>query len=780
MHAYGLSAMPQELTYDQLVQRLKELEKDVAGRHREIKRLLESEQTYRSLFENAEILSSIYDEHGVCLLMNRKVASLFGGIPEAFIGKSFDDLHPDNAGEYKQRVAMAIASGQTHSYEDRVNFPGGQRWLLSTVHPIADRSGSAHLCQILSIDITDRRRTEDRLTLFKTAVEHSSDAIGISTPEGRHCYQNESFDRLFGVIGDDPPASLYVDEAIGREVFKTIMAGHQWTGEVKMVGRTGNVLNILLRAYAIKDKDGQVLGLVGTHTDITDRKRAEMVLREREERLRTLLLANPDPMVMYDFDGIPQYLNPAFTDVFGWTLDELKGRRIPFVPDDQKETTARQIETVYASRTTTRFETRRFTKDGRTLDVIVSAAVIRDAQGEPAGMTVNLTDITERKSLQAQYEQAQRMESLGTLAGGIAHDFNNLLMGIQGRTSLMAMDLQEAHAFQGHLREIEEYVQSASELTRQLLGFARGGKYEVKPLDVNELVQASAEMFARTKKELRIHIELGASIRSVEVDRRQIEQVLLNIYVNAWQAMPQGGDIHITTANIGLDATFCGPHQVLPGEYVSIAIADNGIGMDAAVVGRIFDPFFTTKEKSRGTGLGLASAFGIVKNHNGIITVDSVKGQGATFTIFLPASSKAVRPTSRGTRSMPTGTETILLVDDETLILGVGRAMLEKLGYRVETAGSGDEALRMLETKRVDLVILDLIMPGMDGGRTFDHIRQIDPTMRVLLSSGYALDGQAATVLEKGCRGFIQKPFTIHELSGKIRSILDAADPPNP
>jgi PAS domain S-box-containing protein len=773
--------MPQEPTYAQLVQRLKELEKDVAGRHREIKRLLESEQTYRSLFENAEILSSIYDEHGVCLLMNRKVASLFGGIPEALIGKSFDDLHPDSAGEYKQRVARAIASGETRSYEDRVNFPGGQRWLLSTVHPIADRSGSARLCQILSIDITDRRRTEDRLTLFKTAVAHSSDAIGISTPQGRHWYQNESFDRLFGDIGDDPPASLYVDEAVGREVFKTIMAGHQWAGEVKMIGRNGKVLNILLRAYAIKDRDGQVLGLVGTHTDITERKRAEMVLREREERLRTLLLANPDPMVMYDVDGIPQYLNPAFTEVFGWTLDELKGRRIPFVPDDQKETTARQIETVYASRATTRFETRRLTKDGRTLDVIVSAAVIRDAQGDPAGMSVNLTDITERKSLQAQYEQAQRMESLGTLAGGIAHDFNNLLMGIQGRTTLMAMDLQKAHPFHEHVREIEEYVKSASELTRQLLGFARGGKYEVKPLDVNELVQASAEMFARTKKELRVHIEMGASIRTVEVDRRQIEQVLLNIYVNAWQAMPQGGDIHISTGNIDLDATFCSPHQVSPGAYVSIAIADNGIGMDAAVVGRIFDPFFTTKEKSRGTGLGLASAFGIIKNHHGIITVDSLKGQGATFRIFLPASSKVVTPTPRGTRSMATGAETILLVDDETLILGVGRAMLEKLGYQIITAGSGDEALRILETaKRVDLVILDLIMPGMDGGQTFDHIRKIDPTMRVLLSSGYALDGQAATVLNKGCRGFIQKPFTIHELSGKIRSILDAADPPDP
>jgi signal transduction histidine kinase/ActR/RegA family two-component response regulator len=433
---------------------------------------------------------------------------------------------------------------------------------------------------------------------------------------------------------------------------------------------------------------------------------------------------------------------------------------------------------VYASRTTTRFETKRYTKDGRTLDVIVSAAVIQGPDGSPAGMTVNLTDISERKSLQAQYEQAQRMESLGTLAGGIAHDFNNLLMGIQGRVSLMRVDMVKGHPFYEHVREIEAYVKSASELTGQLLGFARGGKYEVKPLDINDLVRTSANMFARTKKEVLIHMDMGESVQAVDVDRRQIEQVLLNIYVNAWQAMPGGGDISIATANVHLNADFCNPYQVAAGDFVSISIADSGVGMEPAVQCRIFDPFFTTKEKSRGTGLGLASAFGIIKNHQGIITVDSQKGRGATFTIYLPASPKPVTGKRARQATLLKGSETILLVDDEALILAVGKAMLEKMGYRVMSADSGEAAADMLmqSPNTVDLVILDLIMPGMDGNQTFERIRTLEPTMRVLLSSGYALDDQAETLLKKGCRGFIQKPFTLQELSHKVRAVLDQPD----
>jgi two-component system, cell cycle sensor histidine kinase and response regulator CckA len=264
----------------------------------------------------------------------------------------------------------------------------------------------------------------------------------------------------------------------------------------------------------------------------------------------------------------------------------------------------------------------------------------------------------------------------------------------------------------------------------------------------------------------------------VEADRRQLEQVLLNVYVNAWQAMPEGGELTIETRAVQLDSLFCEPHRAIPGDFVAIAIRDTGIGMTKAVQHRIFDPFFTTKEKTRGTGLGLASAFGIVKNHGGMIAVDSEIGQGTTFTIYLPASEKPVARVAAVTPTIRQGTETILLIDDEAMIIEVAQAMLEKLGYAVISANSGNAAIDVIERFKdnVNLVILDLVMPGLDGSRTYARIRQIAPTMRVLLSSGYALDGQAEALLRKGCRGFIQKPFTIQDLSVKIRDVLDRAE----
>jgi CheY-like chemotaxis protein len=370
------------------------------------------------------------------------------------------------------------------------------------------------------------------------------------------------------------------------------------------------------------------------------------------------------------------------------------------------------------------------------------------------------------------------MESLGTLAGGIAHDFNNLLMGIQGRASLMAMEVGPEHRFYEHIHEIGDYVKSAADLTRQLLGFARGGKYEVIPIDFNKMVRSSADMFARTRREIRIRTELTDPLPAVEADRHQLEQVLLNIYVNAWQAMPHGGTLTIRTFVVRLDDSDCRPHGVCAGDFVCSAISDTGIGMDPAVQERIFDPFFTTKEKGRGTGLGLASAFGIIKNHNGFITVDSQVGRGTTFTIHLPSSQRPVRSEAVAKPVVQRGSERILLVDDEEMVRTVGRAMLETLGYRVRTAASGEAAMKILKagSEPVDLVILDLIMPGWDGGQTADRMWAVDPQLRVLLSSGYAIDGQAEAVMKKGCSGFIQKPFTIQELATKVRAILGTAD----
>jgi CheY-like chemotaxis protein len=368
------------------------------------------------------------------------------------------------------------------------------------------------------------------------------------------------------------------------------------------------------------------------------------------------------------------------------------------------------------------------------------------------------------------------MEAIGTLAGGIAHDFNNVLMAIQGHTSLMLLNAHPDDSHFDHLTGVEDMVQKGADLTRQLLGFARGGKYEVRPTDLNELVQKSTEMFGRTKKEVKIHQKLQKGILAVEVDQTQFEQVLLNLYVNAWQAMPHGGDLYVETSDVVLDENDTKPHDVKPGNYVKVSVADTGTGMDKAIQQRIFDPFFTTKEMGRGTGLGLASAYGIIKNHGGIINVYSEKERGTTFTIYLPASERQVTPRQqKAADEILTGTETILLVDDEDEVLDVGQKMLEQMGYKVLLSTNGKQAIDiyLANPDDIDLVILDMIMPGMGGGETYDRMKEVNPDVKVLLSSGYSIDGQASKILDRGCNGFIQKPFGMKELSRELREILD-------
>jgi CheY-like chemotaxis protein len=306
------------------------------------------------------------------------------------------------------------------------------------------------------------------------------------------------------------------------------------------------------------------------------------------------------------------------------------------------------------------------------------------------------------------------------------------------------------------------------------LGFARGGKYEVKPTDLNDLIENSIQMFGRTKKEITIYKKFDNEIWTAEIDRSQIDQVLLNIFVNAWQAMPGGGGLYIQTKNEILGEDFAGVHDVKAGNYIAISISDTGTGMDEQTLKRIFDPFFTTREKERGTGLGLASAYGIIKNHDGIITVESTRGQGTTFHIYLPASEKALIDALPADQHILAGTGTILLVDDEQIIIDVGTQLLKKLGYQVLAARHGKKAIEIYQQNRpkIAAVILDLIMPGMGGGEVYDTLKEIDPKVKVLLSSGYSRDGQANDILNRGCDGFIQKPFNLQKLSEKLRQIM--------
>jgi PAS domain S-box-containing protein len=386
-----------------------------------------------------------------------------------------------------------------------------------------------------------------------------------------------------------------------------------------------------------------------------------------------------------------------------------------------------------------------------------------------------LNDITERKRMEYQLQQAQKMESIGTLAGGISHEFNNLLMGIQGWASLMLIDTDPSHPHYEYIEGIERIIKNAAELTKQLLDFARTRKYELKPTDLNEIIKNQNIIFGRTRKEINIRDKYEENLWVSEVDQSQIKQTLLNLYINAWQAMPGGGDLFIQTENVILDEDYVRPYKVAPGKYVKISVADTGVGMDEKTQKRIFDPFYTTKEIGMGTGLGLATAYGVINNHGGFINVFSEKGEGTTFDIYLPASEKEIIEDKKLIEELLKGDETVLLVDDEDMIIDVSERLLGKLGYKVLIAGSGNDAIEIYKAKKddIDMVILDITMHDMNGGDIYDKLKEINSAIKVLLSSGYSINGQATKILERGCDGFLQKPFNIKDLSLKIREILD-------
>jgi len=405
-----------------------------------------------------------------------------------------------------------------------------------------------------------------------------------------------------------------------------------------------------------------------------------------------------------------------------------------------------------------------------------------EESGSPSEIYGIIRDVTQRhrdeeekKALEDQLRQAQKMEAIGTLAGGIAHDFNNLLMGIQGNISLLLMRCDPAHPYYDRLKKIEKHIENGSKLTSQLLGYARKGRYEVKPVDLNRILEETVQTFGRVKKDIRFYFNLAPDLDPVEADTSQIEQVLMNLFLNAADAMPGGGDITITTSTVNHIHIKSLTHDPKPGRYVLMSIRDTGVGMDEKTRERIFEPFFTTKEMGRGTGLGLASVYGIIKGHNGYIAVESEVSTGTTFHLFLPASERKIQdPPPGGTELILKGCETILLVDDEEGILEIGRSMIETLGYQVMTARSGEEALDLYATHkdRIDLVLLDMIMPGMNGGKVYDRFKSINPGINVLLISGYSIDGEAKKILARGCNGFMQKPFKIEALSRKIRDVL--------
>jgi PAS domain S-box-containing protein len=523
--------------------------------------------------------------------------------------------------------------------------------------------------------------------------------------------------------------------------------------------------------------------------EIAERRRVETALQDTEKKLSEIIDFLPDATFAIDLNGKVIAWNRAIEVMTGIKAGDMLGKgdneySLPFYGDRRPilidlalhPYPQREKEYTAIRRTGDIIFGESYTPNLPPGDVHLSAtaSVLRDSGGEIIAAIECIRNNTERKKLEAQLQQAQKMEAIGTLAGGIAHDFNNLLMAIQGNTSLMLMRTDAEDLRHEKLEAIENQVVAGSDLTKQLLGFARVGKYEMKPIDLNDVVEKSLIMFGRTKKEISVHKKYETSLWAVEADTSQMEQVFMNLYINAWQAMPGGGHVYLETTNLSITTNDQKSPYMKPGKYVKISLTDTGVGMDEKTKARIFEPFFTTKAMGRGTGLGLAMVYGIVKGHNGYIDVYSEKGKGTTFNIYLPASEREALKDVKTEEAIVTGKETILLVDDEEGIIGVVKEMLEALGYQVLTAASGRGAVDVYERNKskIDLVILDMIMPEMGGGETFDRLKEINPEIKVVLASGYSINGEASGIMARGCKGFIQKPARIAELSQRVRNVL--------
>ena len=764
--------------------------RNITERKRMYKELQQSQQIMRLLLDTIPVGVFWKDRDSKYLGCNQQFAIYAGlGSGEEIIGKYDRDMPWAEYSEiYIKNDRKVIESGMPmYNFEHLENKSNGDAsWLSTSKVPLYNADGRINGLLGTFDDITARKQAEEAIRKseerYRTIFESTATANIITAEDTTILLANTNFANLVGYSKQELEGKMNWTSLVLKEDVEMMKRYRMMCGvtpdstptsyEIRISNRKGEIRNLFMSVALIPETKDSVASMI----DITEWKRSEQARNESEARFRELAELLPDTVYEADSHGVFTFVNKTGFEKFGYIQEDLSKRMFVFdmiIPGDHTRIIATYNRLIKGERVGLGEYTAR-KKDGSTFPALVYAtAIFRD--GKPVGHRGFIIDISEKKSLENQLTRAQKMEAIGTLAGGIAHDFNNLLMGILGNISLILLQFDQTHPIYDRLKSMEGYVQRGSDLTKQLLGFARGGKYEVKPTDLGEFIIESSELFGRTKKEIRIHHKAQKGLWTVEVDRGQMEQVLLNLYVNAWQAMPRGGDLYLSAENIELTDLDVAPYEIQPGRFVKVTVTDTGTGMDEDTKTRVFEPFFTTKERGRGTGLGLASAYGIIKNHGGFINVESEKDIGTSFMIYLPISDKAINYDKKPVDELLKGRETVLLIDDEEMILDVSAKMLELLGYQVIIASGGKKGIQTYEQNkdRIDLVILDMIMPEFGGRESFDNMIRINPSVRVLLSSGYSLDSQAKEIMQRGCKGFIQKPFTMAELSKKIREILD-------
>jgi PAS domain S-box-containing protein len=630
-----------------------------------------------------------------------------------------------------------------------------------------------------------RRKAEDSIRKLSLAVEQAKNAIFMTDPNGAINYLNPAFEEIYGysrreALGKSPRIlkSGQHDQAFYERFWQRLLAGESVREEFVNKRRDGQLVTVETSVSPVLDSEGRRVGFIAVQDDITRRKRAEKEMYKSAERFRSLIENAQDIITVIDLRGTFLFQSPASQRLLGRSPEEFVGRNaFEFVhPEDAagvREALRRMVASPDLPQTAL-FRFRHADGSWRMLEGIGRLLIGE----EPLQFVVNSRDATDRRALEDQLRLAQKMEAVGQLAGGVAHDFNNLLTAILGYGSLLASRLAPGAPGREEIDEILRASERAAALTKQLLAFSRKQVLEPVVLDVNELIRNLEKLLRRLiEEDVQLVTLLDPSVARVRVDPGQLEQVIMNLVVNARDAMPGGGKLTIETANTSLDEAYAQQHvTVHPGSYVMVSVSDTGIGMDAATKQHFFEPFFTTKEKGKGTGLGLSTVYGIVKQSGGNIWVYSEPGKGTTFKVYLPRVEEiAAEGVPLSANSLPAvGTETILLVEDESSIRALAKRVLEERGYRVLEAGSGKDALELVRGKegQIHLLLTDLVMPDMGGTELASSLEDKHPAIRVLFMSGYTDDGVVRNGLLGPGRAFLQKPFTPTMLVRKIRDVL--------
>ena len=739
---------------------------------------------------------TIFDKEGYVVKANTIYNGIFGSPPPEYNILRDENVEQLGLGELRNLAFQGERLQTPPVWYDpgtleHVQMESKPVFIRANVFPCHDKHGEVSHVVGMFEDLTEiehhRLEAQKNYELYLDLFENANDYLFTIDFKGQFTKANRAALDDFGYTKEEIPHTnisqlVHPDDLpLAFEMVQRMEKGETSPEpfELRLMTKEGiqKISELKIRAVL---SDGEPVEVEGIARDITHRKELEAELIRAKEYTDRLVETANAIIIGVDLQDRVTLFNSLAEKVTGYSKEEVLGQNYIslFSPASLREQMEQDFRNFHQNIPITDLKGRLLTKEGNELILSWNVTSIEDSEGNHTGYISIGKDISDQQKLETQLQQAQKMEALGTLAGGVAHEFNNILGGILGYASYIKTKLPKKHPCYPDVEMIEQSAERAAELTGRLLTLARKEIAKFRSLNLNETIQSVISLLSRTiDKNIAIESTLHPLTKAVRGDEGQLQQAILNLCLNARDAMPSGGTLTIRSQEVNIDQeTAKAYHGTKPGQYLRISISDTGIGMDRQTRKRIFEPFFTTKTSGKHTGLGLSMVYGIIHNHEGFINVYSEVGKGTTFNLYLPIIKKAPKKKEVIKEKLPTGTETILVVDDEELILNLAEKLLAAGGYKVKLAGNGEAAIKQYEAewREIDLVILDMIMPGMGGSRTFEQLKQINPDVRVVLSSGYSKEGDARSVLENGGRDFLQKPFNMEKLLHVVRKILDS------